>query len=61
MSNKMEFFKGMGMGVVAGAALALTCSPGCSCHKKPSAKKGIGKFAKAVGDIMDDVADAVGM
>ena len=52
--NKMSFFKGMGIGVVVGAAAGMIALP-----KKP--KMTIGKALRSVGDVVDGVIGAIGM
>ena len=49
----------MGMGVVAGAALAMCCAPACNM-KKPG-KTGVGKFFRTIGSIMDEMVDSIGI
>ena len=52
--NKMSFIKGMGIGVVVGAAAGMIAMP-----KKQ--KLTIGKALRSVGDMVDSVAGAIGM
>ena len=52
------FFKGVGIGMVAGAAAAVAV---CSGMDKGGQKKsGIGRCLKAVGEIMEDLAHTMG-
>ena len=48
----MYFLKGLGVGMVAGATVALVAMP-----KKKAQKNICGKAIKTVGDIIDDIAD----
>ena len=52
--NKMSFIKGMGIGVVVGAAAGMIAMP-----KKQ--KVTIGKAMRSVGDVVDTVVGAIGM
>ena len=52
--NKMSFIKGMGIGVVVGAAAGMIVLP-----KKQ--KMTIGKALRSVGDMVDSVVGAIGM
>ena len=52
--NKMSFIKGMGIGVVVGAAAGMIAMP-----KKQ--KMTIGKALRSVGDMVDSVVGAIGM
>ena len=53
MSN-MNFVKGMGAGLMIGAAMGLLLSPD---------KKGrrLGKMFRAAGDVIEDLGSAIGM
>ena len=52
--NKMSFVKGIGVGMVVGAAAGMLAMP-----KKQ--KFTIGKALRSVGDVVDSVAGAIGM
>ena len=52
--NKMSFFKGMGIGVVVGAAAGMIAMP-----KK--SKMTVGRALRSVGDVVDSVVSAIGM
>lgn len=54
MSN-MAFIKGLGIGMAAGMAVAFMATP-----KKKSGKSMAGKAIKALGDIVENVSDALG-
>ena len=59
--DKKDFLKGMGAGIIVGGAIAMTCAPSCMCGgKKHSNKNGLGKVLKAIGGVMDDMADSMG-
>ena len=50
------FLKGLGIGMAAGMAVALMAVP-----KKKGGKSMAGKAIKALGDIVDNVSDALGL
>ena len=52
--NKMSFVKGMGIGVVVGAAAGMLAMP-----KKQ--KLTIGRALRSVGDVVDSITGAIGM
>jgi len=52
--NKMDFIKGVGLGMVAGAAVSMMCTP-----KKKHAKTTAGKMIKTAGRILNDVQDTM--
>ena len=54
MSN-MAFIKGLGIGMAAGMAVAFMATP-----KKKGGKSMAGKAIKALGDIVENVSDALG-
>ena len=51
-----EFAKGMGLGVLAGAALGAAMMP----RKKHSVKKAAGKAMKTVGQVMENLSEDMG-
>lgn len=51
-----EFAKGMGLGMVAGAALGAAMAP----KKKRSVKKAAGKAMKTMGQVMENLSDDMG-
>lgn len=51
-----EFAKGMGLGVLTGAALGAAMAP----RKKTPVKKAAGKAMKAVGQVMENLSDEMG-
>ena len=51
-----EFAKGMGLGVLAGAALGAALMP----RKKHSVKKAAGKAMKTVGQVMENLSEDMG-
>ncbi len=53
MKHCMSFAKGMGMGMVAGIAVAATVK--CVCKNNKSMKRKAGKTVRAVSDIIDDL------
>ncbi len=48
-----EFAKGMGLGMLAGAALGTAMAP----RRKSSMKKAAGKAMKTVGQVMENLSD----
>lgn len=54
--SSMNFLKGMGAGLVVGVFLGVTMMP-----DKKSCKRRVGKAIKTVGEIIEDISDAVGM
>jgi gas vesicle protein len=54
--NNMNFVKGMGIGLVVGSTIGMVVAP-----KKNNGKKVIGKYLRGVGEIIDNVSDAIGM
>ena len=54
--EKAEFFRGMGIGLVTGAAIGIAMMP-----KKRSLKSSAGKTIRAVGDVVDNITSAIGM
>ena len=59
--NKKEFFKGMGMGMIAGGALVAACMHNSPHGKKGDVKSRVGRIAKTLSGIIEDFAEAVGM
>ena len=54
--DRMDFIKGMGIGVVAGATIGMAIAP-----KKKEHKGLAGKAIKAAGEIVENISDAMGM
>jgi gas vesicle protein len=54
--NNMSFLKGMGMGIVAGSVISMVVMP-----RKSGSKKTIGRYLRNVGDIIENVTDAMGI
>ena len=54
--NKADFFKGMGLGAAAGAAIGMIVVP-----KKKSPKCVAGKALKSAGDLVENITDAIGL
>ena len=54
--NYMDFAKGVGIGMVTGAAVGIAMMP-----KKKTAKTTAGKFMKTAGRILTDVQDTFNM
>lgn len=54
--NNMSFLKGVGMGIVAGSLISMVVMP-----RKSGSKKTIGKYLRNVGDIIENVTDAMGI
>jgi gas vesicle protein len=52
--NNMSFFKGMGLGVVVGSMVGMAAMP----HKK---KFSMGKALKSMGDVVENVTNAIGL
>lgn len=60
------FAKGVGTGLIVGSAIgmAMTASSQDQCHssqKKDSKHKSVSKAFKTIGDIVDNIGDAIGM
>ena len=51
----MDFLKGMGAGMMVGAALGMIITP-----DKRSGKKRLSKMIRAAGDVIEDLSDAIG-
>jgi len=51
----MNFFKGVGTGIIVGTIIGMNFMP-----DKKRGKKILGKAMKAVGEVMEDISDAVG-
>jgi len=56
MMENTQFMRGIGVGVAVGAALAVAMRPR---HK--SVKSTAGKAIKAVGEVVENISDAMGM
>ena len=54
--EKHEFLRGMGVGVLAGAAIGAVMMP----KKKHSMKATAGKALKTVGEVMENLSDNMG-
>ncbi len=52
----MSFFKGMGAGMVVGAALGMIIAP-----DKRSGKKRLSRMIRAAGDVIEELSGAVGL
>lgn len=52
--NKMSFLKGVGIGAAMGAAVSMLAAPKHSKFR-------IGKALKSMGDVVDNVADTLGL
>lgn len=57
--NNMDFIKGMGIGVIAGATIGMAAVP--KKKKSPTAKSIAGKALRTAGDIVENISDAMGM
>ena len=56
--NNMDFIKGVGVGVIAGATIGMAAAP----KKKGSSSKSFaGNALRAAGDIVENISDAMGM
>ena len=55
MSN-MDFIKGLGAGMVAGATIGMAIAP-----KRKNVKCLAGKALKTVGTIVENISDAIGI
>lgn len=53
--NSMDFAKGMGLGVIAGATIGMAVAP-----RKKGSKSMAGKALKAAGEIVENITDAIG-
>ncbi len=52
----MDFLKGMGAGMVVGAALGMVVAP-----EKRGGKKKLSKMIRAAGDVIEDLSGAIGL
>ena len=52
----MDFLKGMGAGLMVGAALGMVLSP-----DKRSGKKRLSRMFRAAGDVIEDLSGAIGL
>ena len=52
----MDFLKGMGTGVMVGAALGMLVMP-----DKRGGKKRLSKMIRAAGDVIEDISGAIGL
>lgn len=56
---KNGFLKGVGLGMIAGAAAAVML---CGCpEERGRSKSGLGRFFRAMGDIVETAARAMGV
>ena len=54
--RNMDFIKGLGVGVIAGATIGMAVVP-----KKKTSKSVAGKALRAAGDIVENITDAMGL
>ena len=52
----MDFLKGMGAGMMVGAALGMIIAP-----DKRGGRKRLGRMIRAAGDVIEDLCGAVGL
>ncbi|MDD4715584.1 MAG: hypothetical protein PHT34_03405 [Oscillospiraceae bacterium] len=52
-----EFLRGVGLGLAAGATIGFTVAPK---KKGPSTKSTAGRAIRAVGDVVEQISDAMG-
>ena len=52
--NNMTFFKGMGLGIMVGSMVGMVAAP-------RTRKFNIGRALKSMGDVVDSVADTIGL
>ena len=55
MSN-LNFLKGMGAGLMVGAAVGMLLSP-----EKKATRRRMGKMFRAAGDVIEDLSGAIGL
>jgi len=55
--TERNFLKGIGLGVMAGAAVGAMMMP----RKKTKLKKAAGKAMKTVGHVMEEISDDMGL
>ncbi len=55
--TKHQFISGIGIGAIAGAALGMAVST----SKRREIKRAADKAMKAVGEVMDNISDNMGM
>ena len=53
--NNMSFIKGMGLGIMVGSMVGMVASP------RNKRKFNIGRALKSMGDVVDSVADTIGL
>jgi gas vesicle protein len=53
----MDFLKGMGAGMMVGAALGMVIAP----DKRGGGKKRLGKMIRAAGEVIEDLSGAIGL
>ena len=54
--NNMNFLKGMGAGLMVGAAVGMLLSP-----DKKTNRRRLGKMFRAAGDVIEDLSGAIGL
>ena len=54
--NSKIFFTGLGLGMVAGGTLGMVMAPGM---KKSQGKHMVSRALKGMGDVIDDVSEAL--
>ena len=57
MLKRMDFVKGVSVGIMAGAALGMALAP----RKVSPCKKLACRMLKAAGEIMENITDAIGI
>lgn len=54
--NNMNFLKGMGAGLMVGAAVGLMLSP-----DRKNSRRRLGKMFRAAGNVIEDLSGAIGL
>ncbi len=55
MMNNANFVKGMGVGLVVGSAIGMVVAP------RKNEKTTVGRALKAMGTVVDSIADSIGL
>ncbi len=60
--NGMNFAKGVGVGIVVGSTIGMAVASSANSQKKyPKKNNVVGKALRAMGDIVDNIGDSIGM
>jgi len=56
MMNNVNFVKGMGVGLIVGSAIGMVVAP-----PRKNEKTTVGRAIKAMGTVVDSIADSIGL